>query len=167
MSNSGKDLFEFVVIEAPTLHHTPANPGPFKQHFLSRSPPVSVLAFSNLTGDTRLVIPALQQQQQQQQPALNVQNSPGIDSHKQDLCEPRHCAHLASFLASAPLSQVQEMFRMVALEAKQVLSNPKVERVWISTHGNGVAWLHIRVDTIPKYYSYKAYRGEVGEKERG
>jgi len=29
---------------------------------------------------------------------------------------------------------------------------------WVSTSGLGVAWLHVRVDSKPKYYSHEAYR---------
>lgn len=29
--------------------------------------------------------------------------------------------------------------------------------VWLSTAGAGVAWLHVRLDDRPKYYSYRPY----------
>jgi len=29
---------------------------------------------------------------------------------------------------------------------------------WLSTAGGGVAWLHVRLDTRPKYYRYNPYR---------
>ena len=29
---------------------------------------------------------------------------------------------------------------------------------WVSTSGLGVSWLHIRIDTRPKYYSYAPFR---------
>ncbi len=28
---------------------------------------------------------------------------------------------------------------------------------WLSTAGHGVAWLHVRLDTRPKYYRYTPY----------
>ena len=29
--------------------------------------------------------------------------------------------------------------------------------MWLSTCGTGVYWLHVRLDTRPKYYSYDEY----------
>jgi hypothetical protein len=29
--------------------------------------------------------------------------------------------------------------------------------VWLSTAGAGVAWLHVRLDDRPKYYSHRPY----------
>jgi hypothetical protein len=30
--------------------------------------------------------------------------------------------------------------------------------VWLSTSGLGVYWLHVRLDTHPKYYQYQPYK---------
>ena len=30
--------------------------------------------------------------------------------------------------------------------------------LWLSTAGGGVAWLHLRIDSRPKYYSHRPYR---------
>jgi len=30
-------------------------------------------------------------------------------------------------------------------------------RLWISTAGGGVAWLHVRLDSSPKYYGFRPY----------
>ena len=30
--------------------------------------------------------------------------------------------------------------------------------LWLSTAGLGVYWLHLRLDTRPKYYSFQPYR---------
>ncbi len=30
--------------------------------------------------------------------------------------------------------------------------------IWLSTAGGGVAWLHVRLDSTPKYYGYAPYR---------
>jgi hypothetical protein len=32
-----------------------------------------------------------------------------------------------------------------------------MQPIWLSTAGMGVAWLHIRLDERPKYYSHKPY----------
>ena len=31
---------------------------------------------------------------------------------------------------------------------------------WLSTHGLGVSYLHVRIDKYPKYYSFTEYRKE-------
>ena len=30
--------------------------------------------------------------------------------------------------------------------------------IWLNTAGAGVPWLHIRLDSQPKYYEYKSYK---------
>ncbi len=30
--------------------------------------------------------------------------------------------------------------------------------LWLSTAGGGVAWLHVRLDSRPKYYGYSPYK---------
>ena len=34
------------------------------------------------------------------------------------------------------------------------------EPIWFSTSGSGVAWLHFRLDSRPKYYTYKPFKIE-------
>lgn len=63
-------------------------------------------------------------------------------------------AHLGVFLRSAPRVQVQALWEAVARAAREKLSG---EPLWISTSGLGVPWLHVRLDSAPKYYSYKPF----------
>jgi hypothetical protein len=30
--------------------------------------------------------------------------------------------------------------------------------LWLSTAGTGIFWLHVRLDSRPKYYTYQPYR---------
>lgn len=32
------------------------------------------------------------------------------------------------------------------------------KKLWLSTHGKGVSWLHVRIDKTPKYIMCKEYR---------
>jgi hypothetical protein len=63
--------------------------------------------------------------------------------------------HLAAFLRTAPASQTDELFRALgdAIVDWQGKSPP-----WVSTAGMGVPWLHLRLDTRPKYYRHAPYR---------
>jgi len=62
--------------------------------------------------------------------------------------------HLASFLRTAPEPQKQEFWQKIG----QVVSAKVGKRpLWLSTAGMGVAWLHARLDSRPKYYGYLTY----------
>ena len=92
-----------------------------------------IVAFPNLGGDAHLIAP-----------------SP-IDSSV-------NYAHLAAFLRTAPKKQVINFWKMVATEfQKQIGTKNK----WLSTSGLGVYWLHVRIDSYPKYYQYAPYRMAV------
>jgi len=62
--------------------------------------------------------------------------------------------HLASFTATAPPSLQQALWKEVgrALDAR-IGARP----LWLSTAGHGVAWLHVRLDSSPKYYRHISY----------
>jgi hypothetical protein len=38
------------------------------------------------------------------------------------------------------------------------LKERPTEKIWMSTCGTGVYWLHLRLDSKPKYYTYAPYR---------
>jgi hypothetical protein len=62
--------------------------------------------------------------------------------------------HLASFLRAAPQTQVDALWRCVADTVLRGLSD---RPLWLSTAGAGVAWLHVRIDRVPKYYWHRPY----------
>ena len=41
---------------------------------------------------------------------------------------------------------------------KNELQNQKHQVLWLSTAGDGVAWLHTRIDKNPKYYHFEEYK---------
>ncbi len=62
---------------------------------------------------------------------------------------------ISSFIKTASAEQLTSIWSLVAKEVnKQVGDAP----TWVSTAGLGVSWLHIRIDTKPKYYRYKPYK---------
>ena len=87
-----------------------------------------VTSFPNLSGDTILVIP--------------MPNSG------------KSYATIKDFTDNAPLVQQQEFWKRVAKLAKEQMKIHK--RVWVSTHGLGVPYLHVRICNKPKYYFSKA-----------
>ena len=64
-------------------------------------------------------------------------------------------AHLASFLDSATDAQKSDLWQAVG---DAVESRIGARPTWLSTAGLGVAWLHVRLDTRPKYYRHGPYK---------
>ena len=68
-------------------------------------------------------------------------------------------AHLASFIRNSPNSQANLLWQKVAEEINLKLNTPEFfQKMWISTSGLGVAWLHVRLDSVPKYYNWEPYQ---------
>ncbi len=91
-----------------------------------------VVTFPNLRGDASLVVPC-----------------PIVDDSIY--------GHLGSFVRNAPENQIHELWKVTAHELAERIGD---EPVWLSTAGMGVSWLHIRLDSRPKYYAYAPYRNE-------
>ena len=66
--------------------------------------------------------------------------------------------HLASFIRDAPERQLHDFWREIAEAMNQRLGDYPV---WLSTAGMGISWLHVRLDSQPKYYGYSPYRRSV------
>jgi hypothetical protein len=62
---------------------------------------------------------------------------------------------LAAFLREGPSDQVHDLWHRTA---RAVRENLGAKPMWLSTAGLGVAWLHIRLDSRPKYYRFDGYR---------
>ena len=67
-------------------------------------------------------------------------------------------SHLAAFVRTAPVAQIDELWKLVAMEYVKSINSDHA--VWLSTDGTGVPWLHVRLDSIPKYYSYGPFIGK-------
>tara|TARA_B110000037_G_scaffold222400_1_gene297039 strand:- start:1378 stop:1863 length:486 start_codon:yes stop_codon:yes gene_type:complete len=57
---------------------------------------------------------------------------------------------LKHFIDNSTKLQQKKFWKKVSNSIKKMLKIYK--KVWVSTHGTGVPYLHIRIDTIPKYY---------------
>ena len=138
--------FDAYCWECPPVHE-PSRARPFECVFIS-SPSLArmpvdaeafadyfrhdreVVTFGNLGGDALLVVPC-------------PEESGG------------NFAHLASFTKTASPSLQQALWAAVghALESRM-----GKRPLWLSTAGHGVAWLHVRLDLRPKYYSHAPYQ---------
>lgn len=63
--------------------------------------------------------------------------------------------HLAAFARSAPRNLQHAFWGCVG---ESVAAHLSARPLWVSTSGLGVAWLHVRLDTRPKYYTHAPYR---------
>ena len=89
----------------------------------------SVFCFKNLGGDATLVVPCPE--------------------------ETKQYPHLAAFSRTASPQQADLFWKVVAESIESLIDK---QPVWISTAGLGVPWLHLRIDSKPKYYRYSAFR---------
>ena len=82
-----------------------------------------------------------------------------IDSHA--------AGHLASFVRHAPNVILHTLFRTTGVGMMQRLQTvdkdnfhghrKEHKKIWLSTSGLGVPWVHIRIDATPKYYTWEPY----------
>ena len=121
--------FEFVLLDSPGLVYAP-DTRTFAEYFNDHNTDEGVVVFDNLGKDAVLVVPS---------PRASVSAY----------------GHLAAFVRTAPAPQKTAFWRVVGRTAQRMLS---VRPLWISTAGGGVAWLHARLDSYPKYYGHGAYR---------
>ena len=152
-----KTRFEFVLVEDTYLETFGKTPDPdaFYENLSSPScknsgghetdaTPAGCV-FPNLSGSATLAAPT----------DWSPPSSPSIYSSSY--------GHLANFVRGAPEQQVLQLWNVVGntlmkkliLQAEQSSSSVFT---WFSTAGTGVAWLHFRLDSRPKYYSYRPYK---------
>jgi hypothetical protein len=60
--------------------------------------------------------------------------------------------HLALFAKRAPLALQREFWKVVASAIRKEIKSTSQKRLWVSTHGSGVGWLHVRICKEPRYF---------------
>jgi len=141
--------FEFVILPAYELGKRIVDFKPFSKKFDENlhEAKEDVITFDNLGRDSRLIVPC-----------------PIIDSLPVRISEIadkaaafQHMTHLASFIRSAPEQQILSLWSKVGRAVMSKLRESPSSKLWLSTSGMGVSWLHIRVDSVPKYYNHLEY----------
>ncbi len=120
--------FEFVLMDAPYLNTSP-EPEIFGAYFENTEQDTLILSIPNLTKTAKLVVP---------------RQIKSADAY----------THIAAFMRKAPRAQVHKLWQVVGEEVYMQLSE---QPLWLSTAGDGVAWLHVRIENTPKYYTYYPY----------
>lgn len=122
--------FEFVVLDAPSLSHR-AEAGPFLPRLDEDRQSDLIHTFANLGGDATLIVP-----------------------HRLPMTPLDVYAHLAAFVRGADMIQIHALWSCLGDTIATRLSETPI---WLNTAGDAVAWLHIRLDSRPKYYCYRPY----------
>ena len=122
--------FEMVVLPSQSLGRRTASSDAFAAEIGRPGP--SIRSFPNLGRDALLVVPTA-------------------------MVDDSIYGHLAAFVRGAPADQVDALWEAVgeAIEERWA-ANPRP--LWVSTAGDGVPWLHVRLDQRPKYYGHTPYR---------
>ena len=63
---------------------------------------------------------------------------------------------MKEFAANADRAQIIRFWSLVGETALRNLNER--EKMWCSTSGLGVPWLHVRFDSRPKYYHFAEYK---------
>lgn len=122
--------FEFVLLDNPSFTKRKPDAETYKSYFAATHDEHGIVSFANLSGDATLIVPS---------PRTNN------DAY----------GHFAAFLRKAPALQVDALWQKIG---EMVLGMVSDRPLWLSTAGGGVAWLHVRLDSAPKYYGYAPYR---------
>lgn len=128
--SASDQLFEFVLLDTPKFSTRSTDRKTFENYFTTDDSDGGIVSFMSLGGDAQLIVP-----------------SPRADN--------KAYGHLAAFLRQAPLPQRDAFWRVVS---EAVQSRIAEKPLWLNTAGGGVAWLHVRLDSRPKYYAYAPYK---------
>jgi len=122
--------FEFVLLNSPGFTSRQTDAKTYNDYFTDDDTDNGIVTFANLRGDATLVVP-----------------SPRTADHMY--------GHLAAFVRLAPDSQLDAFWRILGTTVKSQITDIPI---WLSTAGGGVTWLHVRLDSRPKYYGYSQYK---------
>jgi hypothetical protein len=70
----------------------------------------------------------------------------------------RDYKNLREFNCNALLEQKESFWQKVGEKMEEKLIDADGSPRWLSTSGLGISYLHVRIDSRPKYYSFDEYR---------
>jgi hypothetical protein len=134
-------VFEFVVLPTSSLTHPPILMS--EVHFADKltasgaAGAAGAVAFTSLGGDATLVAPL---------PEKGAKDRGSMFTE------------LQAFLEHGSDDQRKLWWKTLAETYTEGLKSGVGRKLWLSTHGGGVGYLHGRIDTRPKYYHYTPYK---------
>ena len=129
IADSLMDEYEVSIVESKRLNFVKPNSNPFSQYFKGDD---SVVTFSNRGGNAILIVPE-------------------PDKNSNDF------STISRFVNNAETSLSIEFFKTVFGEWYRNFKG-NTNYLYLSTHGLGVHWLHVRIDEYPKYYHTEIYK---------
>ena len=149
-------FMEFVLAEASAEIFQRADTETFQSQFFSCSKSSQnenfqhACVFDSLGGDARLITPLPPSSSRKRK-----HDAPLIDDY----------TDILSFVKSVPSSPhnaivMDHLLQLTLREYHILLNMEPASTVWLSTSGLGVSWLHFRLDSIPKYYTYRQFAQE-------
>ena len=120
--------YECVLMNSAYLDKRQVDPYSFIEFFNTNQ---LIVDFDNLGKNARLIVP-----------------TPKDEDH--------HYKHLARFMRSPQTEQKHELLKQIGKIVLEYMSDTKT--LWLSTAGAGVIWLHVRLDSRPKYYKTRRYK---------
>lgn len=135
LATVGSKKFGFITLPAPHLSSYEPDTSSFSAQLGSCAGMPVARSFRNLGGDALLVSPCA---------AKGV----ALSSY----------THLAAFLRSAPAAQIDALWLTLGQALASELATRGASPSWVSTEGSGVSWLHIRIDSKPKYFHHTPFR---------
>jgi len=131
-STLDKRIFEFVLVKTKICLN--ADFTPFNK-FNINSNTNDIRVFPNLSNTSILISPCYNK-------LFNIQSY----------------AHIGIFMKNFNTKQqIDLIYTMFSVYITTLKSKPN-DFMWLSTHGKGVGWLHIRIDTQPKYITWLHYK---------
>ncbi len=124
--NSTQNIAEFALIEASSFGK--ANSSSFKE-YLKNKEDNQVVMFKNLSGDTNLI-------------TIN-----SLNTKNQTFC------HIMEFMKNSTHENKNKLLTKIGEEMLKYTNS--TTPAYLSTHGHGIPWLHIRICNRPKYYASK------------
>jgi len=130
--------YEFVLVKTGAFVSAKAERGfrDFKDKIEDdscRDGELEACSFGNLSGDAKLVIPRGRDGERKQHKYTDIMN----------------------FILRGDPKEVDDFWKATGNACKERISD---RPMWISTCGTAVDWLHLRLDSRPKYYSYRPYK---------
>ena len=132
-------LYEFVLVSTGSFQHVGTDYGAFSDKFDSdscKNNGLTACEFPNLGKDAIMVTPK------------------GVkgETHRGKY------TNLMSFLREGNEEEVDGFLKLVGVSAEKRVAEMGSLNTWISTSGTGISWLHLRLDSRPKYYTFRDYK---------
>jgi hypothetical protein len=122
--------YEFILYEGSRLSLLKPDTQSFAEYFDQVSAIEGVVSFMNIGKNALLIVPC-------------------------PLSQAENYTHLGAFVRQAPEAQIDKLWQAMAQSLENQLNTSPI---WLSTAGMGVHWLHIRLDSVPKYYHFQPYK---------